>query len=74
MIIEYDIFCFNRTLRITFPDNTSVSKNTILKCLDTYYDSWHSTEDAQCTPLEEYMMICLSIICNDWISWESIDN
>lgn len=74
MIVEYDIFCFNRTLRITFPDNTSVSKNTILKCLNIYYDSWHSMEDAQYMPLEEYMMICLSIICNDWISWESIDN
>ena len=54
MIIEYDIVCFERTLKITLNDKYESLKESILKSLDEYYDEWHNSDEDTC--LEAYMM------------------
>ena len=72
MIIEYDVFCFKRTLTITFPDKYENLKDEILEMLDDYYDEWHGTLVGMDTCLEEYMMDRLSETYSMWEEWESI--
>ena len=54
MIIEYDVFCFERTLKIELHDKYESAKEAMLKSLDEYYNKWH--EDDQDTCLEEFMV------------------
>ena len=74
MIVEYDVFCFERTLTITFPDSYEHSKATILELLDRHYTFWHNTSShvVQCTCLEEFMMDRLAEMGYAWEEWESI--
>ena len=70
MIIEYDVMCFERTLKIKFPDGYEHLKDEILEMLDAYYDEWHNSDQDTC--LEEYMMDRLSETYAVWQEWESI--
>ena len=54
MIIEYDVLCFERTLKIELDDKYEPLKGTILKSLDEYYTEWHSIDIDNC--LEEFMV------------------
>lgn len=71
MIIEYDIHCFERTLKIKFPDRYEVLKEEILKALDKYYDEWQNSDPVSC--LEEFMV---DNVCGEYVltyeEWESI--
>lgn len=73
MIIEYDVVCFERTLKITFGkkyEGREELKSEILEMLDAYYDEWHNSDQDMC--LEEYMMERLSETYAMWEEWESI--
>ena len=73
MIIEYDVVCFERTLKITFPkkyEGREELKSEILKMLDDYYDEWQNSDECMC--LEEYMVERLSETYAMWEEWESI--
>ena len=81
MIIEYEIHCFERTLRIKFPEGYEHLKDEILKMLDEYYLYWHDAVNiadpdekftVQDSCLEEYMMDRLSETYNMWEEWNSI--
>ena len=71
MIIEYDVFCFERTLTINFPDKYEGLKDTILEALDTYYTDWHNSDEDSC--LEQYMV---DRLCEEhnlgYNEWDSI--
>lgn len=71
MIIEYDVFCFERTLQIKFPDRYEHLKEKISKALDKHYDEWHEDDDTDMC-LEEYMV---NKVCDDfdvtYEEWES---
>ena len=54
MIIEYDVVCFERTLKIELNDRYEPLREAILKSLDEYYTEWHSTDQDNC--LEEFMV------------------
>lgn len=54
MIIEYDILCFERTLKIELDDKYEHLRKSLLKSLDEYYTEWHSTDQDNC--LEEFMV------------------
>lgn len=70
MQIEYDIFCFNRTLYVTFPDEYEYFESDILDALDTFYDEWQNSDEGCCC--EEYMIQRLSERYAV-LGWESID-
>lgn len=84
MIVEYDIFCFNRTLTLEFRDTIKRTPEEITKYLDVLYDKWHHTEDIadpklranlEATPLEEYLVFGITLFCKQPpIKWESTDN
>ena len=71
MIIEYDVVCFERTLKIKFSKGSNIDKDKVLKALDKHYDEWQ--DDDQCMCLEEYMV---NEVCDDFDvtveEWESI--
>lgn len=74
MLIEYDVVCFERTLKITLPkkyDGRDELKEEILKMLDASYDEWQNNNDTDMC-LEEYMMERLSETYAIWEEWESI--
>lgn len=54
MIIEYDVVCFERTLKIELDDRYEPLKESLLKSLDEYYIEWHNTDEDTC--LEEFMV------------------
>ena len=80
MIIEYDVECFERTLKIKFPDQYEYLKETFLEYLDAFYFYWHDAEnieddeerayvmDSCC---EEFMMDRLSETYNMWEWWDT---
>ena len=75
MIIEYDVVCFERTLRIELPKKYGEQdelKEKILKALDKYYDEWQDDDDPDMC-LEEFMV---AGICDEfnlgYEEWESI--
>lgn len=72
MIIEYDVFCFERTLQIKFPNGYEHLKDEILEMLDDYYDEWHGTLVGMHMCLEEYMMDRLSETYAVWEEWRSV--
>ena len=71
MIIEYDVVCFERTLKIEFPKRYEHLKEAILKSLDKHYDEWQNDDDPDMC-LEEYMVeeTCneLDLSYNEWDS------
>lgn len=74
MLIEYDVVCFERTLKITLPkkyDGRDELKEEILKMLDASYDEWQNNNDTDMC-LEEYMMERLSETYAIWEEWESV--
>lgn len=81
MIIEYDVVCFERTLKITFPDDHESLKEDIIKMLDTFYDEWMNVEEITnselrdvvgSTCLEEHMVNRLSETYSKLKEWESV--
>ena len=72
MIIEYDVVCFERTLKIEFPNRYEHLKEAILESLDKHYDEWQNDDDPTYC-LEEYMV---NEICDEYNlaynKWESI--
>lgn len=74
MIIEYDVMCFERTLKIEFPDSYKNMKDVILELLDRYYTFWHNTSShvIQCTCLEEFMVDQLYEMGYKWSEWDSV--
>lgn len=80
MIIEYDIHCHERTLKIKFPDGYEHLKEEILKMLDGFYYEWHDAENIEDTEervavmdtcCEDYMMDRLSETYNMWEEWDT---
>ena len=72
MIIEYDVLCFERTLKIELDDKYEPSKESMLQSLDEYYTEWHNTDQDTC--LEEFMVNKLLEDYNIpfYKGWESI--
>ena len=72
MIIEYDVVCFERTLRIDLPKRYEHLKEVILESLDKHYDEWQNDDDPTYC-LEEYMV---NELCDEYDltynEWESI--
>ena len=73
--ITYDVFCFNRTLTMTFKAPLIHSAEEILKHLDKLYDKWQDAQDVvtEAMPLEEFLVFGISIFCKQEPKWESID-
>lgn len=80
--VEYDVVCFERTLKIKFSKGSNIDKDKIWKALDRYYDRWNhigEIEDAderdyvECMCLEEYMV---NEVCEEFDltveEWDSI--
>ena len=80
--VEYDVVCFERTLKIKFSKGSNIDKDEILKALDKYYDRWNhigEIEDSderdyvECMCLEEYMV---NEVCEEYDltieEWDSI--
>lgn len=66
--VEYDVACFERTLKIKFAKGSNIDKDGILKVLDELYDEWHNDDDpTDC--LEEHMV---NGLLEDIEEWESI--
>ena len=72
MIIEYDVVCFERTLKIKFSKGSNIDKDEIWKALDRYYDEWQK-DDHPTYCLEEYMV---NEVCEEFNltveEWDSI--
>lgn len=70
--VEYDVVCFERTLKIKFSKGSYIDKDKILKALDWYYDAWQNDDDPDMC-LEEYMV---SEVCEEYDltveEWDSI--
>ena len=80
MIVTYDVSCFDRQLKVVFPDGYEDYRKEIEQTLDTAYYKWHSPEDiedkeeskyVQDSCCEEYMMDELSLVFNQWDEWTS---
>ena len=69
--VEYDVFCFERTLKIKFSKGSNINKDEIWKALDKYYDEWQDNDDPDMC-LEEFMVesVCeeFDLIVEDWDS------
>lgn len=70
--VEYDVVCFERTLKIEFSKGSNIEDmNVIWKALDKYYDEWQDDDDpVMC--LEEFMVesVCdeFDLTVEDWDS------
>ena len=54
--VEYDVVCFERTLKIKFSKGSDIENmDEILKCLDRCYDEWQNDDNPDMC-LEEYMV------------------
>ena len=80
MEITYDVSCFERELKIIFPDNCEGYRKEIEDILDEAYNEWHSTEEiedpeerayVEDSCCEEHMMYRLSNKFNLWERWTS---
>ena len=80
MIVTYDISCFERELKIVFPDGYKYIKEEVEEILDAAYDKWHSPEEiedpderayVEDSCCEEFMMEELSLAFNQWEEWIS---
>lgn len=72
MIIEYDIHCLERTLKIELDDEYEHLKEAMLNLLDDCYTQWHSIDPDMC--LEEFMVTILleTYEISFYKEWESI--
>jgi hypothetical protein len=70
--VEYDVVCFERTLKIKFSKGSNIDKDEIWKALDRYYENWHEDDDPDMC-LEEYMVdsVCVNYGL-DYDEWDSI--
>lgn len=73
--VEYYLWCFDRTLTITFAEPVDVDE--VKKLMDGYYEDWHHA-DMPMTPdghfvecLDEYIITCLDDYGYDIIKWRS---
>lgn len=71
--VEYDVVCFERTLKIKFSKGSNIeNKDDILKSLDKYYDEWQN-DDNPTYCLEEFMV---NEVCDEFDltveEWDSI--
>jgi hypothetical protein len=71
--VEYDVVCFERTLKIKFSKGSNIENmGEILKALDKYYDEWQNDDDPTYC-LEEFMV---NEVCDEfdlWVEeWDSI--
>ena len=70
--VEYDVVCFERTLKIKFSKGSNINKDEVLKALDRHYNEWHEDNDPEYC-LEEYMV---NEVCDDFDvtveEWDSI--
>lgn len=80
MIVTYDVSCFERELKIIFPDGYEGMRKEIEEVLDDAYYEWHSPEEiedpeerafVEDSCCEEHMMDRLSEIYNMWDEWTS---
>ncbi len=76
MIVEYNVFCFDRTLTLIFKDPVKHTPEIITGYLDVLYDKWQEAKDTvtEAMPLEEFLVFGISIFCDQIPKWESIDN
>lgn len=72
MIIEYDVLCFERTLRIELDDKYEHLREAMIKLLDNCYTNWHRIDPNLC--LEEFMVTILleTYEIPFYKGWESI--
>lgn len=70
--VEYDVVCFERTLKIKFSKGSNIDKVKILTALDVYYDEWQNDNDPTYC-LEEFMV---NEVCDEFDltveEWDSI--
>ena len=71
--VEYDVVCFERTLKIKFSKGSNIENmDEILKSLDKYYDAWQNDDDPTYC-LEEFMV---NEVCDEYDlsieEWDSI--
>ena len=70
--VEYDVACFERTLKIKFSKGSNINKDRIWELLDKLYDEWQDDDDPDMC-LEEYMVESICEICGLTVEeWESI--
>lgn len=70
--VEYDVFCFERTLKIKFSKGSNINKDRIWELLDKLYDEWQDDDDPDMC-LEEYMVEGICEICGLTVEeWDSI--
>ena len=70
--VEYDVVCFERTLKIKFAKGSNIDKDKVLKGLDELYDEWQNDDDPEMC-LEEYMVTYLDQYCDAIVEeWDSI--
>ena len=76
MVVEYNVFCFDRTLRLIFPDSVTRTESQIIGYLEVLYDKWMDAKDTviEAMPLEEFLVFGIGIFCGTTPTWESIDN
>ena len=69
--VEYDVVCFERTLKIKFSKGSNINKDEIWRALDKYYDEWQNDDDPDMC-LEEFMVneVCdeFDLTYNEWDS------
>jgi hypothetical protein len=69
--VEYDVACFERTLKIKFSKGSNIYKDEIWKALDRYYDEWQEDDQGRCC--EEFMV---DSVCEEfdltYDEWDSI--
>lgn len=80
MIVTFDVSCFDRQLKVVFPDELKSKRKKILQVLEDAYYFWHHPEDIEdeeereCVEdacCEEYMIDELSLTFNQWEKWTS---
>lgn len=69
--VEYDVVCFERTLKIKFSKGSNIDKDEIWKALDKYYDEWQEDDQGRCC--EDFMV---ESVCEEfdltYDEWDSI--
>ena len=69
--VEYDVVCFERTLKIKFSKGSDIENmDEIIEALDEYYDKWQEDDQGMC--LEEYMV---NEVCDEFnLTYEEWDS
>ena len=78
MLVAYDVSCFERELKVIFPDLYEHYREAIEEILDNAYCKWHSPEEiedqeervyVEDSCCEEFMIEELSLVFNQWTEW-----